>query len=156
MLFVTPSYEGAHFNLWRWRFREWKSFRNGARTDSLRLSHWTKAGTDPEVGEHCFLMHERILMNPFQNILLQNITPSLMSSHILKTSTLDSLKVRIPLLSDPPNLSIGGDCVDPGWTKEETDYLFQLVREFDGRFYIVHDRYEYPNGTPRSLEVCDN
>lgn len=42
---------------------------------------------------------------------------------------------------------------DPGWTKEETDYLFQVVREYDGRFYVVSDRYEYPNGTPRTLEV---
>ncbi|KAI0329529.1 hypothetical protein GY45DRAFT_1279515 [Cubamyces sp. BRFM 1775] len=43
---------------------------------------------------------------------------------------------------------------DPKWTREETDYLFELVRQYDGRFYVVHDRYEYPNsdGTSRSLE----
>ena len=42
---------------------------------------------------------------------------------------------------------------DPSWTKEETDYLFNLVREYDGRFYVVHDRYEYPGGIERTLEV---
>lgn len=32
------------------RIREWKSFSNIARTDDLRLSHWTKASVDPEAG----------------------------------------------------------------------------------------------------------
>ena len=42
---------------------------------------------------------------------------------------------------------------DPEWTKEETDYLFNLVREYDSRFYIVADRYEFATGPPRSMEV---
>ena len=42
---------------------------------------------------------------------------------------------------------------DPEWTKEETDYLFNLMREYDGRFFVVHDRYEYPNGPERSIEA---
>ncbi|KAN0132550.1 hypothetical protein V8E53_009566 [Lactarius tabidus] len=41
---------------------------------------------------------------------------------------------------------------DPEWTKEETDYLFNLVREYDSRFYIVSDRYEFATGPPRSME----
>lgn len=43
---------------------------------------------------------------------------------------------------------------DQEWTKEETDYLFELVREYDQRWHIVHDRYEYIGGSERSLEVC--
>ncbi|KAH9965775.1 hypothetical protein BC827DRAFT_1179742 [Russula dissimulans] len=41
---------------------------------------------------------------------------------------------------------------DSEWTKEETDYLFNLIREYDCRFYIVNDRYEFPGGPPRSME----
>ena len=49
-----------------------------------------------------------------------------------------------------PNLS---GTQDPKWTKEETDYLFHLVRDYDGRFFVVHDRYEFPGRPERSLEV---
>ncbi|KXN89596.1 SWR1-complex protein 4 [Leucoagaricus sp. SymC.cos] len=41
---------------------------------------------------------------------------------------------------------------DREWTKEETDYLFSLVRDFDSRWYIIHDRYDYPGRPPRMLE----
>lgn len=45
---------------------------------------------------------------------------------------------------------------DPEWTREETDYLFNLIREYDSRFYIVNDRYDFPGGPPRSMEVSYN
>ncbi|KAF8165527.1 SWR1-complex protein 4 [Crassisporium funariophilum] len=41
---------------------------------------------------------------------------------------------------------------DKEWTKEETDYLFRTVQDYDSRWYIVHDRYEYPEGPNRTLE----
>ncbi|TDL29904.1 hypothetical protein BD410DRAFT_817836 [Rickenella mellea] len=41
---------------------------------------------------------------------------------------------------------------DKDWTKEETDYLFNVVREYDLRFYVVADRYDYPGGQPRTIE----
>ena len=43
--------------------------------------------------------------------------------------------------------------LDKEWTKEETDYLFDLVREYDARWYIVADRYDFLGGPPRSMEV---
>ncbi|KAH7931212.1 hypothetical protein BV22DRAFT_1027445 [Leucogyrophana mollusca] len=41
---------------------------------------------------------------------------------------------------------------DKEWTKEETDYLFNIVNEYDSRWYVVYDRYEYPEGPARTLE----
>ncbi|KAF8524600.1 SWR1-complex protein 4 [Hysterangium stoloniferum] len=41
---------------------------------------------------------------------------------------------------------------DEEWTQEETDYLFSLVKEYDMRFYIIADRYDFPGGPGRSLE----
>lgn len=43
--------------------------------------------------------------------------------------------------------------VDPGWTKEETDYLFALVKDYSTRWYVVHDRYEFLGGPTRVLDV---
>lgn len=70
----------------------------------------------------------------------------------LKMSTRDSSKAcrTLLLITGTRHLSKPSD---KEWTKEETDYLFNLVRDFDSRWYIIHDRYEYPGGAPRSLEV---
>lgn len=32
---------------------------------------------------------------------------------------------------------------DDGWTKAETDHLFDLCKRFDLRFVVVHDRYDH-------------
>ncbi|KAI9144688.1 hypothetical protein BKA69DRAFT_1053827 [Paraphysoderma sedebokerense] len=41
--------------------------------------------------------------------------------------------------------------VDPDWTREETDYLFDLCRQFDLRFIVIADRYEWEQ-KERSIE----
>ncbi|KAI8869114.1 hypothetical protein GQ42DRAFT_111047, partial [Ramicandelaber brevisporus] len=40
------------------------------------------------------------------------------------------------------------------WTREETEYLLELCHQYDLRFIIIHDRYEYPNhdSSERSIE----
>ncbi|KAG0147995.1 hypothetical protein CROQUDRAFT_721914 [Cronartium quercuum f. sp. fusiforme G11] len=40
---------------------------------------------------------------------------------------------------------------DDDWTKEETDYLFSLLQDYDLRFPVVHDRYSFV-GSNRSIE----
>ncbi|KAI0796325.1 hypothetical protein BC629DRAFT_1504858 [Irpex lacteus] len=94
---------------------EWRSFKNGARQDSLRLSHWVKASTDPE-SEYKFSVY--------------NVQPN------SYTYTQEEYTRWL---------------ADKEWTKEETDYLFDLVKSYDARFYVVADRYEYP-GSNRSME----
>jgi hypothetical protein len=44
-------------------------------------------------------------------------------------------------------------CADEEWSKEETDYLFSLMREYEARWFVVHDRYDFPGGSPRTMEV---
>ncbi|KAJ7781061.1 hypothetical protein B0H16DRAFT_1496958 [Mycena metata] len=41
---------------------------------------------------------------------------------------------------------------DNDWTKEETDYLMAIVQEYDTRWYVIQDRYEYSGTVPRSME----
>ncbi|KAF8605371.1 hypothetical protein BDV93DRAFT_438963 [Ceratobasidium sp. AG-I] len=41
---------------------------------------------------------------------------------------------------------------DPEWSREETDYLFDMAREYDVRFLVMHDRYSFPGGVERTVE----
>ncbi|KAJ7178968.1 hypothetical protein C8R46DRAFT_1159681 [Mycena filopes] len=41
---------------------------------------------------------------------------------------------------------------DNEWSKEETDYLMDIVQEYDTRWYVIQDRYEYAGTVPRSME----
>ncbi|XP_043942719.1 DNA methyltransferase 1-associated protein 1 [Protopterus annectens] len=41
---------------------------------------------------------------------------------------------------------------DDGWTKAETDHLFDLCRRFDLRFIVIHDRYDHQQFRKRSVE----
>lgn len=41
---------------------------------------------------------------------------------------------------------------DADWSREESDYLLESCRQYDLRFPIIWDRYEFPNGKPRSME----
>ncbi|KZT66038.1 hypothetical protein DAEQUDRAFT_813884 [Daedalea quercina L-15889] len=95
---------------------EWKQFNNGARGDGLKLSHWVKAGTNPEADY------------PFAKYNVQPM--SYVFSHDEYTRLLE----------------------DKDWSKDETEYLFQLVKDYDSRWYIVHDRYDWEDGPERSME----
>jgi len=44
--------------------------------------------------------------------------------------------------------------LDHSWTKNETDYLWNLCKQFDLRFIIIHDRYD--SGYNRSIEDLKN
>ncbi|RPA89647.1 hypothetical protein L873DRAFT_1720922 [Choiromyces venosus 120613-1] len=60
-----------------------------------------------------------------------------------------NVKVDVPIYTDGEYEVLK----DPDWTREETDYLFDLCREYDLRFVIIWDRYEFPaSGKARSVE----
>jgi hypothetical protein len=42
------------------------------------------------------------------------------------------------------------------WSREETDYLLDLCENFDLRFIIIADRYEFAGTAQRSIEVIEN
>ena len=44
---------------------------------------------------------------------------------------------------------------DDNWSKQETDYLFELCKRYDLRFFVVHDRWDaaqIPNAKNRSID----
>ena len=79
--------------------------------------------------------------------------PSLQTTRIQRRSILNSWKVQGLFIVQLHTLTL---FTDPEWTKEETDYLFNLISEYDSRFYIVNDRYDFPGGPSRLMEVSYN
>ncbi|KIY74187.1 hypothetical protein CYLTODRAFT_385709 [Cylindrobasidium torrendii FP15055 ss-10] len=41
---------------------------------------------------------------------------------------------------------------DPEWTRDETDYLFSVVKNYDQRWHVIYDRYYYNSGRERTVE----
>jgi hypothetical protein len=41
-----------------------------------------------------------------------------------------------------------------GWTKEETDYLLDMLEAYDLRFVVVADRYHVSNRKASALCLC--
>ena len=39
------------------------------------------------------------------------------------------------------------------WTRQETDHLFDLCRQFECRFIVIYDRYAFGD-TNRTIDVC--
>lgn len=71
-----------------------------------------------------------------------------------------NIKPNLLRYTDAEYAAVGhtGSAEEEGWTREETDYLWQLCEEYDLRFYIIYDRFEFTDpmtgvpGPSRSLE----
>ena len=98
----------------------------------------------------------RVVMqfNTPQNIASLNTTFNLQITLTHKMNTRAFWKVRTR--SNWKEASSLNRNSDSEWNKEETDYLFSVVQDFDSRWYIIYDRYDYPTGPTRSLEVRIN
>ncbi|TGZ84704.1 hypothetical protein EX30DRAFT_337192 [Ascodesmis nigricans] len=59
-----------------------------------------------------------------------------------------NVQVDVPTYSDAEYETLKND----DWSREETDYLMNVCREYDLRFPVIWDRYEFPDGKPRSVE----
>lgn len=95
---------------------EQKGFTNSARDDkTLVLRHWRKkADAAPEEAEEA----------------------------PLEDSTFAKYGVQVQVPSYAPE-QYKDQLEQEDWTKEETDYLIDLVKEFDLRWPLIWDRYEY-------------
>lgn len=71
-----------------------------------------------------------------------------------ESRVLDYRFSKFNVKADIPSYSDGEYEVlkDPDWSREETDYLFDLSRKYDLRFIIIWDRYEFPDAKARSVE----
>ncbi|KAF8842735.1 hypothetical protein BDN67DRAFT_947157 [Paxillus ammoniavirescens] len=84
-------------------------------------------------------------------------TDSLQLSHWAKASEHDGEYLFAKYNVQPKPFTYSQDeytrlLEDDEWTKDETDYLFKIVQEYDLRWYVIHDRYEYPGCPTRAIE----
>ncbi|KND89706.1 SWR1-complex protein 4 [Tolypocladium ophioglossoides CBS 100239] len=120
----------------RWEMRP---FRNSGREDeSLLLRHWRRKGTKEGAEEQ-----QQPPPQEDADIKTDEVEDSTFAKY--------NVQVSVPQYSDDQyRQSLRND----EWTKEETDYLMDLVRDYDIRWPIIWDRYEWnPPATNGEADV---
>ncbi|KAK5212562.1 chaperone ATPase hsp78 [Exophiala xenobiotica] len=125
--------------LFKPRHWEERPFQHGARTDGLVLRHWKRSipgsqarpptVTGVEGSTDVEMTDDSEVAPAVQELLFEDEFPS----HKW------NVKVQIPSYTDEQyeNLLKSDD-----WTKQETDYLMELCRDYDLRWVIIADRYD--------------
>ena len=101
----------------------WHKFTNPARTDGLQLSHWQKDKLKDEPYPFAKL-NSKINIVKFTDEEYESMIKGLNNSY------LDANETKI------------SDSRPENWTKEETQYLWDLCDLYDLKFIVIHDRYD--------------
>ncbi|OIW28964.1 hypothetical protein CONLIGDRAFT_402573 [Coniochaeta ligniaria NRRL 30616] len=132
----------------KWELRR---FTNSARGDSgaLVLQHWRRMHED--------VSHSEDQMQDVLSQADQSAEGGQEKIEAPEDSTFAKFNVQVvvPQYSeDQYNSNLQND----DWTKDETDYLLEMVKELDLRWPVIWDRYEYlPKGPPAGdLDGADN
>ncbi|PGH27516.1 hypothetical protein AJ80_00757 [Polytolypa hystricis UAMH7299] len=133
------KYKGRRKWTAKLKVRPWEiaPFTNDARMDGLVLRHWQRktapanlapSGENAQAGERMDLDIKDEKEAEAYSFAKYNVKPQLPKRYT----------------NDEYNRFLKSDL----WSREETDYLMDLVGEFDLRWPVIADRYEYP---PKSL-----
>ena len=127
--------------------RPWEDtpFGNSARKDGLILKHWRRKGDTTNIGAG-------MPVTPADSNAASEMetdekaTPTIQDSYWAKWN----VKVERPQYTDEQyNTHLKSD----HWTREETDYLVDLAIDFDLRWVLIGDRYDYkPSQLPKTEE----
>lgn len=135
---------------------KWESrpFKNSARDDhTLVLRHWKRRSeTAPEQANgHADATTEG---NNANGAVAENGEASNRKKEQAEVEDSSfaklNVKVDIPEYNEEQyNTSLQSD----EWTKDETDYLMEMVKDFDLRWPLIWDRYEYTPKTNQDVEI---
>ncbi|OAA76952.1 SWR1-complex protein 4 [Akanthomyces lecanii RCEF 1005] len=126
----------------RWELRE---FRNSARDDaSLILRHWRRKDTKQEPDATMTATTDE------QGAAVVDAAPAdgVEDSAFAKYN----VRVSVPQYSDDQYLQ---NLQNDDWSREETDYLIGLARDFDLRWPLIWDRYEWSPPAMNGEEGAD-
>lgn len=128
---------------------EMRPFMNSARNgDTLVLRHWKRKtertseqdngnGADGEAADGAAAENGQAT---------ENKEPDIEDSAFAKYN----VKVHVPEYNDDQYNSL---LQNEDWTKDETDYLMQLITDFDLRWPVIWDRYEYMPKQSEDVEM---
>ncbi|KAI3395377.1 hypothetical protein diail_1368 [Diaporthe ilicicola] len=125
---------------------ELKPFRNSARADqTLVLRHWKRK---TESGQP----QERADGEASEGANNENGEEDNKTEEAIEDSAFAkfNVKVQIPEYNDE---QYSAKLQSDDWTKEETDYLMKQVRDYDLRWPIVWDRYDFKPKMPENVDV---
>lgn len=114
-----------------------RPFKNSARNDDLILKHWRRQEATaapvptPDESETAGESAEK----------KEEIEDSMFAKY--------NVQVNIPTYNEAQYEST---LKSRDWSKEETDYLMELVKDFDLRWPVIWDRYEYKPAPPSNAE----
>ncbi|RAL05830.1 SANT/Myb-like DNA-binding domain-containing protein [Aspergillus ibericus CBS 121593] len=130
-------YKGRPKWMSKLRVRPWRMtpFVNGARSDGLVLRHWQRQHEPAKVPA---------LEGSEMEIEKKEETADTASAETPQQDSMFSkynVKARVPnrYTDEEYNRHLKSD----DWTRQETDYLMDLVEEYDLRWVIIADRYDY-------------
>ena len=104
---------------------QWVPFKNPGRADGLQLRHWVKYYKDATTGK---------------------VTPADAEYPFAKYNK----PPKIFKYNDDEWINLLSE--DPAWSRQETDYLLEIIERLDMRWLAIADRYDFPGGQPRSIE----
>ena len=115
--------------------RDWTPFQNSARKDGLILRHWRREGEAPPVAAG-------LPVTPADSNAASEMDADDKDASGIQDSIAAKWNVKIarPTYSDE---EYDVHLKNEGWSKEETDYLVDLAVDFDLRWIVVADRYDY-------------
>ena len=125
---------------WRWR-----QFKNSSRKDGLMLSHWIKGADGANNSDYAFTRFNKpIRLLEYTEQEYEQIIKDLVPLCDLPKKEVEKEKEKEKDQGTKAgSLRHGIHQVPPQapWTKEETDTLFQLCKDYDLRFPVIHDRW---------------
>ncbi|KAK6354846.1 swr complex subunit [Orbilia brochopaga] len=132
-------------------WREQK-FRNPARGDTLELRHWVRQNPGQQQQQQQQHQQQQQQQQQPPSATLEDGTdapPPAEQPQLDYQFAKFNIKMSILQYSDAEYDAV---LRDDDWTRAETDYLFKLIQDYDLRWVVIADRYDFPNGKDRSME----
>ena len=119
------------------RVQPWDTvaFANPARSDGLILKHWKRR---KETNTQLNAPTTPAYSDEASEMVVDGISQSQEPEHYHFAKF--NVKVDIPTYNDQ---EYSDHLESESWTREETDYLFTMARDFDLRWVLIADRYEW-------------